>query len=558
MKQTIKEAFKYAVKHHKDGNIQEAERLYRLILKSNPEHADANHNLGVIGASVNKADVALPFFRAAIKTNPNIEQYWVSYIEALIIMDDLDSAKEALVEAQKNGTEDRIISSLQAQIASRPKIGGTYDLSQAQSNELLTHYNEGRFEEAAGLARAYTQDLPENPFGWKILGAALWQMGEKKDALEANRREVSISPLDAEAHNNLGNTLRGLGELHEAEASCRHALKLKFDYAEAHLNLGSILSDLGKLKEAEHSYRDAIKVDPRYAVAHNALGLVLQKSNELAEAEMCFRRALALTTGFIEAHQNLTKILRQTGETIKAEESSRFVKYVNWPISGEDIFVPDLDPTPFSVPRAIEYPMLYREGMGTENVGPFLRSMVQMLRPTNILEVGAGYTTPFLLEALVNNERVYDDGNLDAQFFKNYKYDPKLVIIDNMALGELKQKPGMRDILQSKYTEFIEGNFQGRAKELADKFGSFDFVWYDCGGQKEYECFMDEYWNICSDYVFFHFTYSNGNPNIIHDIILQKIEGSPAIFDIVEPHKRRQGSITMVNKNYRPALLEGN
>ena len=35
----------------------------------------------------------------------------------------------------------------------------------------------------------------------------------------------------------------------------------------------------------------------------------------------------------------------------------------------------------------------------------FLRAMAQMLRPKNVLEIGAGYTTPFLLEALVNNEK---------------------------------------------------------------------------------------------------------------------------------------------------------
>ena len=106
----------------------------------------------------------------------------------------------------------------------------------------------------------------------------------------------------------------------------------------------------------------------------------------------------------------------------------------------------------------------------------------------------------------------------------------------------------MTAIISSKYTDFIEGNFEGKAKMLRENYSSFDFVWFDCGGAAEYETFMHEYWDICTGYIFFHFTYSLGRPNNLHDIILKNLTGNPAIFDIVEPHKSRQGSITMVRK----------
>ena len=196
----------------------------------------------------------------------------------------------------------------------------------------------------------------------------------------------------------------------------------------------------------------------------------------------------------------------------------------------------------------IEYLNLYRPGMGTENVGVFLKSMVMMLRPKRILEIGAGYTTPFLLEALINNERVFDDGNLMESYFKNYIYNPKLIIIDNQSLGELSKVEGMEEIVNSEYTNFIEGNFEGKGEELFKEYGHFDFVWFDCGGEKEYSSFITEYWDYCSNYLFFHFTYANGKPNNNHKIIRDLIKGNPIIFDIVEPHKKRQGSITIVQK----------
>lgn len=199
-------------------------------------------------------------------------------------------------------------------------------------------------------------------------------------------------------------------------------------------------------------------------------------------------------------------------------------------------------------PRPLEYPELYRPGMGTENVAPFLRAMVQMLRPNRILEIGAGYTTPFLLEALINNERVFNDGNLQEDYTQNYNYDPKLVIIDDMSLGDLIKKPGMDDIVESAYVDFFEGVFEGKADKLYETYGTFDFVWFDCGGPEEYEAFFSEYWDICSSYIISHFTYSDGEPNANLESILNNVKGDPFRIDIVEPHKKSQGSITIIKK----------
>jgi len=74
MELTIEQLLQQGVAAHKEGRLQDAERFYRAILQSQPEHPDANHNLGVIAVSVNKADVALPLFKAGLGANPDIEQ----------------------------------------------------------------------------------------------------------------------------------------------------------------------------------------------------------------------------------------------------------------------------------------------------------------------------------------------------------------------------------------------------------------------------------------------------------------------------------------------------
>ncbi len=184
--------------------------------------------------------------------------------------------------------------------------------------------------------------------------------------------------------------------------------------------------------------------------------------------------------------------------------------------------------------------------MGTEFAGPFLRAPAQMVTPNRILEIGAGYTTPFLLEALVNNERVFDDGNLCEKYFSDYYYDSKLVVIDDMSMGDLQKRPGMNHIINFPYVDYVEGLFQGKAESLSQKKGTFDCVWFDCGGPPEYEAFLSEYLSICSSYIFFHFTYSARQPNPNLEIIESYVSDQWCLLDIIEPQKKRLGGFKTI------------
>ena len=100
MELTIEQTLQQGVAAHKEGKLQEAERLYRTILQSQPAHPDANHNLGVLLVSVNKADTALPLFQAALEANLKIEQFWLSYIDALIKKKQFENAKQVIQQQQ--------------------------------------------------------------------------------------------------------------------------------------------------------------------------------------------------------------------------------------------------------------------------------------------------------------------------------------------------------------------------------------------------------------------------------------------------------------------------
>jgi 2-polyprenyl-3-methyl-5-hydroxy-6-metoxy-1,4-benzoquinol methylase len=87
---------------------------------------------------------------------------------------------------------------------------------------------------------------------------------------------ISLLKLDyAEAHSNLGVTLKELGRLDEAEASYMQAIALKPKFAEAHNNLGNTLKELGRIDDAIGAYIQALKINPDYTEAYSNLGIAL-------------------------------------------------------------------------------------------------------------------------------------------------------------------------------------------------------------------------------------------------------------------------------------------
>ena len=269
MKLTIEQALKQGVTLHKEGMLQDAERLYRIILQSQPKHPDANHNLGLIALSMNKLDEALILFETALKANPKIEQFWLSYIDTLIKEKQFDNARQVLEQAKKQDVDGDRLNFFEVKLSTKTQKQNTKRLSPPKKirNSLLEHYQNGRFSDAEKLALEITQDFPKHQFAWKILGVVLGATGRKSEAVDAYQTAVALSPQDAEAHYNLGIALQELGRLDEAEASYTQAIALKPDLAEAHYNLGNTLKELGRLYEAEASYSQAIALKPDYASA---------------------------------------------------------------------------------------------------------------------------------------------------------------------------------------------------------------------------------------------------------------------------------------------------
>ena len=69
--------FKQALDAHSAGNLISAKKLYQATLALQPDHSEANHNIGVVHVVEKEFNTALEFFKLALNTSPNVSLFWV-------------------------------------------------------------------------------------------------------------------------------------------------------------------------------------------------------------------------------------------------------------------------------------------------------------------------------------------------------------------------------------------------------------------------------------------------------------------------------------------------
>jgi len=128
------------------------------------------------------------------------------------------------------------------------------------------------------------------------------------------RHALNVTTGNAQAHNNLGNTLADQGKPAEAVIEYRAALRIRPDFPEACNNLGTVLATQGKLAEAVAQYEAALRIRPAYANAHGNWGDALAAQGKLVEAVAEYEAALRLKPDFAEARYNLGGVLAAQGQ----------------------------------------------------------------------------------------------------------------------------------------------------------------------------------------------------------------------------------------------------
>ena len=83
MEPSVNQTFKQAHTFYVEGKIEEAERLYRIILKIQPEHLDANNNLGLLLSLSGRPDEAETILKKVIEFKPDFADAHFNLANAL-------------------------------------------------------------------------------------------------------------------------------------------------------------------------------------------------------------------------------------------------------------------------------------------------------------------------------------------------------------------------------------------------------------------------------------------------------------------------------------------
>ncbi|MFD7614918.1 hypothetical protein [Streptomyces sp. NPDC059828] len=220
-------------------------------------------------------------------------------------------------------------------------------------------------------------------------------------------------------------------------------------------------------------------------------------------------------------------------------------------------------------------------GMGTEVVAPLLANLVRMTRPRRVLEVGMGYTTPFLAAALAESEalfeeesaalaaktRPYLDGGAEldetwlnaepplavpAQYLEPYR--PRLVAVDDLSIADSsagRVKEVLDELGLTDRVTIVNAPLQECRALLPEDFTPIDFAWVDA-----WEClfFLDHFLDLINPdggLIALHYlmTYPEGEAILRYlDRMVRSRPGELEVMNLLEPHKLVQNSVTLIRR----------
>ena len=261
------------VSYHRCGMLDEAERAYRQVLQTKPNHGASLSNLGEIYYRTGRVSEARQYWDSAVKANGRLvgARIGIATLE-LEQMRKIGNAKDATWKKIEEDARFNLSNALGADsdnVAAYTVYGLVY-MEGSQTNKNRLDLAKLLLDEAAKRNEKYAP--LQNAYGLLYMRRA-----SLNQALAAFNAAVEIDPKFVEARMNVGQVTLGFRKYDTAREMFSKAIELSPKNYDAYIGLGIALRGLKDLDGAEAQYKKAIDVDPRRGEAYYNLAILYKE-----------------------------------------------------------------------------------------------------------------------------------------------------------------------------------------------------------------------------------------------------------------------------------------
>jgi len=255
---------------HKLGKFDQASKIYKEVLKQNPQNFDAIYFLATVATQKKQWANALELYKKALFINT---QEPFAHYNLGIVYQELNQLDEAL-------------NSYKAALDIYPSLTEAY-------------YNSGvalcKLKQYDKSLKNYKKAIEKNPSyaeAYAGIGDLYRELNCLEESLESYTKAIELKERNSVVHNNRGNILKELRRFDEALDSYDRAIEISSDHVMFYVNRGIVLNELGLKDESLVSIQKAIDIDPSCIEAYVNMGVILLELKRYVEAINYFNNAL--------------------------------------------------------------------------------------------------------------------------------------------------------------------------------------------------------------------------------------------------------------------------
>lgn len=287
-------------------DYEQAARIYKGLLKTEPENMDYLNALGDLYVKNSEDNVALGYYKEIVRLQP----------QNVLALNSLGAIYRRLK------MYDESISVLERAVM-------------CESSNVQTYYNLGftyklmeNFDDAIQCFTTVVEENPRDVLAFNHMGTIYATERKHAEAVACYLKGLKVDPNHPVLHLNLAKSYDKLGEFIKAQAEYEAALRSKPGWLEAIENYSDLLLRKNKTKTASEIVKKALHLNPKDAAMHTKLGDVYCRQDNYDDAETEYNVALAIKPDYTKAMSGLAGTYETTGRLDEALELAERMEVV--------------------------------------------------------------------------------------------------------------------------------------------------------------------------------------------------------------------------------------